>query len=48
MNGKEVSREEAMKINPENISRMNVIKNAETLKKYGNKGKNGVVEIVTR
>ncbi len=52
VDGKEVDRAEADKINPENIESVNVLKNKPGITtatdKYGEKGKNGVVEIITK
>jgi TonB family protein len=52
VDGKEVSEAEANKINPENMESVNVLKDKTGLTpatdKYGNKGKNGVVEIITK
>lgn len=33
---------------PENIKRINVIKNESAIELYGDRGKNGVVEIITK
>lgn len=35
-------------INPEKIENVQVFKNTEALKKYGDKGKNGVIEVTTK
>ncbi|WP_372768340.1 M56 family metallopeptidase [Lutibacter sp.] len=48
LDGKEISKEELNKIDAKIIKSMNVIKGEEALKKYGDKGKNGVVEIVIK
>ena len=45
VNGKEVSAEEMKRIDIETIKSMNVIKNEMATKKYGEKGKNGVIVI---
>lgn len=43
--GVEVGNKRLKRINPEEISFIKVLKEKEALKKYGKKGKNGVVEI---
>lgn len=48
LDGKEISKEELNKIDAKIIKSMNVIKGEEALKKYGDKGKNGVVEIIIK
>jgi hypothetical protein len=48
LNGKIISTESFGKINPENILSINVLKNEIALEKYGNKGKDGVIEINTK
>ena len=45
VNGKEIKADEAKKIDPSSIQSIIVLKNEEALRKYGNKGKDGVVEI---
>ncbi len=45
--GKEISKEEMQKIKPENIKSMEVFKDENAIKKYGDKGKNGVI-IITK
>ncbi|WP_298497080.1 M56 family metallopeptidase [uncultured Algibacter sp.] len=48
IDGKEVTKEVFEKINPENIKSMNVYKKESATSKYGEKGKNGVIEIITK
>jgi TonB family protein len=52
IDGKEVTKADADKINPENMESVNVLKDKSGLTpatdKYGEKGKNGVVEIITK
>ncbi|UMB60439.1 hypothetical protein MHL31_15325 [Lutibacter sp. A80] len=48
VNGKEISTEEMKNLDPDTIKSMNVIKNQNTIKKYGEKGKNGVIEITLK
>lgn len=48
LNGKIVSREEAIKGEATNIETVNVLKDKFAEDKYGAKGKNGVVEIITK
>ncbi len=48
LDGKEISKEELNKIDAKIIKSMNVIKGEDALKKYGDKGKNGVVEIIIK
>jgi TonB family protein len=52
VNGTIVTRAEADKINPETIATVNVLKDKKetksTTEKYGEKGENGVVEIITK
>lgn len=48
LNGKEVNKSDIENLNAEDIGSINVLKNTEATKKYGNKGKNGVVEITTK
>ena len=45
LDGKIVSKEEAMDTNPNNIQSINVLKDESAVKQYGEKGKNGVVII---
>lgn len=48
MDGKEISRKEMLKYNPDNIESISILKDESATKKYGEKGKNGVVEIITK
>lgn len=48
LDGKEITNEELQKIDPENISSMNVLKGDSAIEKYGKKGKQGVVEITSK
>ena len=48
VNGKEISAEERNKIDPSSIQSITVLKNEEAVRKYGNKGKDGVVEIILK
>lgn len=48
VDGKIVSKKEAMTINPNDIKNVNVLKDEVAKKLYGEKGKNGVVEIITK
>lgn len=48
VNGKETSSEEMKKINPNDIESINVLKGENALKKYGEKAKNGVIEITKK
>lgn len=45
VDGKEISKSEMEKINPDQIDEVSVLKNKEFTAKYGDKGKNGVVLI---
>jgi len=45
LDGKEITREEMEKLNPEAIKSISVLKDASAIEKYGNKASNGVVEI---
>jgi hypothetical protein len=45
LDGKEVSKEEVDRIDPSTIQLINVLKDESAIKKYGDKAKNGVVEI---
>lgn len=47
INGKEVKKDTADKLNPDNITSVNVLKGNVAIKKYGEKAKYGVVEIIT-
>ena len=48
LNGKKVKLDEIKNIAPDQISSMNVIKSQKDLEKYGDEGKNGVIEIFTK
>lgn len=48
LDGKKITHDEMSKINPNNIESMNVLKDKAATDKYGNEGKNGVIEIVTK
>ncbi|MDY7394903.1 TonB-dependent receptor plug domain-containing protein [Aureibaculum sp. 2210JD6-5] len=48
LNGKEITKEEMDKIDPDNIESINVFKGKKAEEKYGDKGKNGVVEIALK
>jgi len=48
LKGKEISEEEMQKIEPSSIYKVNVLKGDEAIKKYGEKAKNGVVEITLK
>lgn len=48
LDGKEITRSQRDQIPPSNIESINVAKNKSTIEKYGQKGKNGVVEITTK
>jgi N-acetylmuramoyl-L-alanine amidase len=48
VDGKEATKEETNKINPEQIAQVNVLKGDAAAKKYGDKGKFGVVEIILK
>jgi N-acetylmuramoyl-L-alanine amidase len=48
VDGKEISKPEIANISPNNIQSINVLKGESAVKKYGEKGKNGVVEIITK
>jgi hypothetical protein len=45
LDGKEISKEEMDKIDPATIEAVNVLKDKSATDKYGEKGKNGAVEI---
>ena len=47
-NGKEISNKEMKNIPANNIQSINVLKGESAVKKYGDKGKDGVVEIITK
>lgn len=46
--GKEISTEEMQKIKPENIKSMEVLKGENAIEKYGDKAKNGAIEITKK
>ena len=46
VNGEEVKK--LKNINPDGIESINVLKGKAAIKKYGKKGKNGVVEIIKK
>lgn len=48
LDGKEMSKEQIQKLSPDSIQSMNVWKGEEATKKYGDKGKKGVIEITTK
>ncbi|MGH2648927.1 MAG: energy transducer TonB, partial [Ginsengibacter sp.] len=48
IDGKQSSKDEMSKINPTNIKSVNVLKDEIATKKYGDKGKDGVIEINTK
>lgn len=48
LDGKEISKEEMSKLNPKAIEAVNVLKGPGAIEKYGEKGKNGVVEITLK
>ena len=48
VNGKEVKKEDFENIYPENIKSINVLKGESATTKYGDKAKNGVIEITTK
>jgi hypothetical protein len=48
LDGKEVSEQEINAITPDKIQSINVLKGEAAIKKYGDKAKNGVVEITTK
>jgi hypothetical protein len=48
LNGKEITKEELNKIDSKLIKNMNVLKGEKAISKYGEKGKNGVIEIVLK
>jgi|GEM_PF-727467 len=48
VDGKEISKEEFNKIDPNSIQALNVLKNESATKLYGDKGKNGVVLITLK
>lgn len=46
--GKEVTIDQINKIDPEDIERIEILKNEKAIEKYGEKGKNGVIEIYSK
>jgi TonB-dependent SusC/RagA subfamily outer membrane receptor len=48
INGKITTRKEANSLNPTEIKSINIIKDGEATSKYGEKGKNGVIEVTTK
>lgn len=48
LDGKEISKEEMEKIDPNTIESMNVYKGEKAIEKYGEKGKDGVIAIHTK
>lgn len=44
---KQVSKKEFEKLNPDDIYKVNVLKGQKAIEKYGNKGKDGVIEVIT-
>jgi TonB-dependent SusC/RagA subfamily outer membrane receptor len=48
LDGKEVSEQEINAVSPDKIQSINVLKGEAAIKKYGEKGKNGVIEITTK
>ncbi|WP_100612485.1 M56 family metallopeptidase [Confluentibacter lentus] len=48
VDGKESPQEEFEKLNPDKIETMTIIKAENAIKKYGDKGKNGVIEIIRK
>jgi TonB-dependent SusC/RagA subfamily outer membrane receptor len=48
VDGKEISKEQMKTVTGESIKTINVLKGEEAVVKYGKKGKNGVIEMVTR
>jgi N-acetylmuramoyl-L-alanine amidase len=48
IDGKKSSKDEMKKIPSENIESINVLKNEKAIEKYGDKGKDGVIEIATK
>jgi len=48
LNGKEISEEEMKKLEPTTIESVTVLKDKNATDKYGNKGQNGVVEIISK
>ncbi|WP_299521395.1 M56 family metallopeptidase [Winogradskyella sp.] len=48
VDGKEVSKEKFTKLNPKKIESVTVLKDESAIKKYGDKGKNGVIIVKTK
>ena len=48
VNEKEITREEMQKIKPDDIQSINVLKGEKAIEKYGEKGKNGIIEITLK
>ena len=48
VNGKEIENGKLEDINPNDIKSMSVLKGEKAIEKYGAKGKNGVIEIITK
>ena len=48
LDGKEATQKEFEMINPDDIKSISVIKNKKAIDKYGDKGENGVIEIITK
>lgn len=48
VDGKELKKSKFKDLDPDNIERINVLKGESAIEKYGNKGKNGVVEVITK
>jgi TonB-dependent SusC/RagA subfamily outer membrane receptor len=48
VDGKEKDKDQVQKLSPDAIESMNVLKGEEATKKYGDKGKKGVIEITTK
>ena len=48
LNGKIIEKKQFDKVNPDEIKSVNVLKDKPATDKYGEKGKNGVIEVVTK
>jgi len=48
ISGKQVTRDIALAVDPAKIIRMEVYPSPDALKKFGEKGKNGVIQISTK
>ncbi len=48
VDGKEVTRKIALALDPAKINQMNVYKSSDAVKKFGEKGRNGIIEISTK